>query len=311
MSRSLSPVSILRHFARWLAELIQPDLHPSGRRSSRTRWSAASPPASPRSTAIALRRLVIYGTPGSGRTGCPSGCGWWRSASRSVRPSERGALRALGVLRPGRGPLPRRPGWFDAFSDYTRARAGVPHVKRTMRQLIGSCTKQIDDAELRRIPIPTELLWGRHDRFVPLGLAEAASARLGWPLRVIDDGRARPPYRATRGVSAALSRHSPTLGARHELPAGLRDRVPSRGRTWQSIRRSPSSSSNSWRATRTARAAVWPGARPRHRQWRVGRPAREARVEGDRRRHRGEGASPSPRAGRRGGRATCASCTAT
>ena len=31
------------------------------------------------------------------------------------------------------------------------------------------------------------LVWGRHDRFVPLGLAEAASARLGWPLHVIDD----------------------------------------------------------------------------------------------------------------------------
>ena len=56
-----------------------------------------------------------------------------------------------------------------------------------MRELIGSCTKQVPDAELRRIPVATELLWARHDRFVPLDLGEEASARLGWPLRVIDE----------------------------------------------------------------------------------------------------------------------------
>jgi 2-hydroxymuconate-semialdehyde hydrolase len=35
--------------------------------------------------------------------------------------------------------------------------------------------------------VPAALLWGRQDRFVPLGLAEAARARLGWPLHVVDD----------------------------------------------------------------------------------------------------------------------------
>jgi pimeloyl-ACP methyl ester carboxylesterase len=56
-----------------------------------------------------------------------------------------------------------------------------------MRQLIKTCTKQIPNSELRQIAIPTALVWGRHDRMVPLGLAEAASTRLGWPLHVIDD----------------------------------------------------------------------------------------------------------------------------
>ena len=56
-----------------------------------------------------------------------------------------------------------------------------------MRQLIRSGTKQVPDAELRRIRSPTGLVWGRHDRFVPLAVAEEASARLGWPLHVIDD----------------------------------------------------------------------------------------------------------------------------
>ena len=67
---------------------------------------------------------------------------------------------------------------------HTLARARVPHVKRTMRRLIALGTKPVPGLE--RVAVPTTLLWGRHDRFVPLGLAEAASTRLGWPLHVVD-----------------------------------------------------------------------------------------------------------------------------
>ena len=81
----------------------------------------------------------------------------------------------------------RDPGWLEAFNAYTRSRAVVPHVKRTMRQLIGSCTKRVSDAELGRIPVATDLLWARHDRFVGLDVGEGASARLNWPLHVIDE----------------------------------------------------------------------------------------------------------------------------
>ena len=56
-----------------------------------------------------------------------------------------------------------------------------------MRWLISHCTKEIPEDELRRITLPTALLSGRHDRFVSLDHAEAASARLGWPLHVVDD----------------------------------------------------------------------------------------------------------------------------
>jgi 2-hydroxymuconate-semialdehyde hydrolase len=31
------------------------------------------------------------------------------------------------------------------------------------------------------------MVWGAQDRFVPVELARAASARLGWSLQVIDD----------------------------------------------------------------------------------------------------------------------------
>jgi pimeloyl-ACP methyl ester carboxylesterase len=62
-----------------------------------------------------------------------------------------------------------------------------------MRRLISANTKQIPDTELGRIAVPTTLLWGRHDRMVPLGLAQGAAERLGWPLHVID-GAAHAPH---------------------------------------------------------------------------------------------------------------------
>jgi 2-hydroxymuconate-semialdehyde hydrolase len=134
-----------------------------------------------------LSRLVIYAAPGVGPYRLPLGLRV--TAIRfAVRPSERNAERfqrwAFLDLDAARR---RDPQWLEAFGAYLRSRATVPHVKRTMRQLIAAGTQQIPDAELRRIAVATTLVWGRHDRFVPLGLAGAASRRLGWPLQVIDD----------------------------------------------------------------------------------------------------------------------------
>jgi len=42
------------------------------------------------------------------------------------------------------------------------------------------------EAMLSRIRIPTVLLWGRHDRMVPLKTAQSASTAFAWPLRVIE-----------------------------------------------------------------------------------------------------------------------------
>ena len=84
------------------------------------------------------------------------------------------------------------PEWYRAFEEYTLARAKERHVKKTMNQLIGPQTKPISDDELARIRVPTALLWGRHDRMVPLFIGESASARQGWPLFVID-GAAHAP----------------------------------------------------------------------------------------------------------------------
>jgi 2-hydroxymuconate-semialdehyde hydrolase len=134
-----------------------------------------------------LRRLVIYAAPGIGAYRMPL-----RLRAVAMRfalgPSERNGERferfALLDLDRTRH---RDPEWFEAFSAYLLARASVPHIKKTMRRLISIGTEQIPGSELGRIPVPTTLLWGRHDRMVPLGLAEQAGARLGWPLQVIDD----------------------------------------------------------------------------------------------------------------------------
>jgi len=131
-----------------------------------------------------LERLVVYGAPGVGRYRMPLAL---RVAAIrfALRPSERNAERfdRLAFFDFDRA---RRedPAWFAAFGADTMARARVPHVKRTMRRLIALGTKAVPDLE--RVPVPATLLWGRHDRFVPLALAEAASTRLGWPLRVVE-----------------------------------------------------------------------------------------------------------------------------
>jgi len=55
---------------------------------------------------------------------------------------------------------------------------------------------------------------GRHDRFVPLRLAESASARLGWPLHVIDDAGHVPHLEQPDAFLAAL--HSALASAHPE-----------------------------------------------------------------------------------------------
>jgi pimeloyl-ACP methyl ester carboxylesterase len=134
-----------------------------------------------------LRSLTLYAAPGIGPYRMPLGLRvvairfGLRPSVQNMERFERWALFDLDEQRR------RDAAWLDAFTAYTRSRAVVPHVKRAMRQLIGAGTKRIPDAELRGIAVPTSLVWGRHDRFVPLALGEAAARRLGWPLRVIDD----------------------------------------------------------------------------------------------------------------------------
>lgn len=151
-----------------------------------------------------LRRLVIYAAPGVGPYRPPLSL---RVVAMrfGLRPSARNAERfdrfALFDLDASRR---RDPEWFAAFSAYGIARATVRHVKATMRQLLATGTAQVPDAELRTISVPTALLWGRHDRMVPLPLAEEAAVRLGWPLFVIDGVGHAPHIEAPDSFISAL-----------------------------------------------------------------------------------------------------------
>ena len=52
--------------------------------------------------------------------------------------------------------------------------------------------------------MPTSLIWGRQDLQVRLAVAEAASARHGWPLQVIDQAGDDPPLEQPAAFLAAL-----------------------------------------------------------------------------------------------------------
>lgn len=130
-----------------------------------------------------LRQLVVYAAPGVGPYRMPIGLRAVaiRFALRPSEPNmerfERWAFNDLDRVRR------LNPDWMHAFTTYSRGRALVPQVKRTMRQLVATGTKQVRE----HIDVPTTMIWGAQDRFVPVDLARAASARLGWSLQVIDD----------------------------------------------------------------------------------------------------------------------------
>jgi pimeloyl-ACP methyl ester carboxylesterase len=62
----------------------------------------------------------------------------------------------------------------------------------------------IPAADLARIAVPTSLVWGRHDLQVRLTVAEAASARHGWPLHVIQDAGDDPAMEQPTAFLEAL-----------------------------------------------------------------------------------------------------------
>ena len=153
---------------------------------------------------------VVYAAPGIGPYRMPLGLRvvairFGRAAVRA-QPAER--FDSLGRSSTSTGPASATREWLDAFSAYTAVRVRrVPHVKRTMRQLIsdrrpsGSRTPSCAAST-----VPTALLWGRHDRFVPLALAEGCKREAR--LAAAGHRRRRPcaPHRAGRCVPAGAAR---------------------------------------------------------------------------------------------------------
>ena len=82
---------------------------------------------------------------------------------------------------------------WEPSADYNLALARAPGAKAAGKLMRTLGTPPIPPEELDRISVPTSLIWGRQDRANRLPIADAASARHGWPLHVIDDAADDPP----------------------------------------------------------------------------------------------------------------------
>jgi 2-hydroxymuconate-semialdehyde hydrolase len=163
-----------------------------------------------------LHALVIYGSPGIGPYRMPLGLRIVATRC-AVRPTERNLRRfTRWAFHDPQRTRRQDPGWYDAFVAYTCSRAASPMVRRAMRSLVRDGTTRIADDELRRITPPTALVWGRHDRMVPLALASAAGSRLEVPLHVVEDAGHVPHVESPAAFADALCRAVPasrTAGA--------------------------------------------------------------------------------------------------
>jgi pimeloyl-ACP methyl ester carboxylesterase len=94
---------------------------------------------------------------------------------------------------------------WEPFQAYNLDRARTPSVQAALGSLMEQFgMPAIPSAELTRIAVPTALIWGRHDLATRLDVAEAASARYGWPLHVIEDAADDPPIEHPAAFLRAL-----------------------------------------------------------------------------------------------------------
>jgi len=83
---------------------------------------------------------------------------------------------------------------WERLRAYNLDRAQALELKPTQQSLMEQFGfAAIPPEILEAIRVPTVLIWGRHDLATPLPVAEAASARYGWPLHVIDSAADDPP----------------------------------------------------------------------------------------------------------------------
>ena len=139
-----------------------------------------------------ISHLVIYAAPGIGRYRMPPRLRYV-ALRFALRPTDRNAERFERFALLDRDATRRRdPDWYDAFAAYTQDRARVRHVKATMRGLVSTGTRPIPDADLAMMDVRTTLLWGRHDRMIPLSFGVDAATRFGWPIHIVEDAAHAP-----------------------------------------------------------------------------------------------------------------------
>lgn len=122
---------------------------------------------------------------------------------------------------------------WDRLEAYNLDRARDASLKPTQKKLMDTFgMPAIPGDDLARISTPTSLIWGRHDEATSLNVAEAASERHGWPLRVIEGAADDPPIERPEAFLSALREAIGDDGARHATP--MEAATPSREATTSS-----------------------------------------------------------------------------
>ena len=94
---------------------------------------------------------------------------------------------------------------WEAFQAYALDRIRMSDVKSSVGKLMRTVgVPPIPAESLARISVATTLIWGRHDPVVKPAIAEAAAARYGWGLRVLDDAGDMPATEAPEEFVMAL-----------------------------------------------------------------------------------------------------------
>lgn len=94
---------------------------------------------------------------------------------------------------------------WENLKAYNLDRIRVPAVGAALQAFIERYgIPAIPAAELARITVPTSLIWGRHDLATPLSAAQDASARYGWPLKVIEGAADEPAVEQPEAFVRAL-----------------------------------------------------------------------------------------------------------
>jgi pimeloyl-ACP methyl ester carboxylesterase len=152
-----------------------------------------------------LSRLVLVGALGLGRFR-PAPSFALALIRHLARPTERTHDRLwqrctvdLDGIREQMGEL------WESFAAYNLDRARTSNAKAALRTLMGQLgVPAIPSADLARISVPTTLIWGRHNLGIRLRVGEAASARYGWPLHVIENAADDPPIEQPEAFLRAL-----------------------------------------------------------------------------------------------------------
>ena len=98
---------------------------------------------------------------------------------------------------------------WEPFEAYNLDRARTPSVQAalaTLMERFGDAGDPTGGPGTDRYSHDPDL--GRHDLATPLSVAEAASARYGWPLHVIENCQRRPSGRAARSAAARVARRA-------------------------------------------------------------------------------------------------------